>query len=370
MLPKRDYYDVLRVSRDANGGELKRAYHAQAKTCHPDLNQDDPENAAACFREVRRAYEVLSDPARRLVYDTIGDEGLLGEGLAEGAGFAEFHDILNQFGMGDLFGEVFRDRAPSGAAAPTPRRGHDAHMGLTLSFEEAAFGATRTLRVPHHAPCDSCMGDGTLEELSARPCPRCEGKGKISHKQGIFNVSQSCPQCDGAGELDDDVCVCCGGQGSVTTYRALTLRIPAGIDTDARLRVKGEGELGQHGGERGDLLVAIEVEPSPVFEREGSTLRVYSELSFIDAALGCEIRVPTLQGERTLRIPAGTQYGATFTLTGEGLPEQGGAGVGPLVVQLKLITPVLDEAGLELLRKLSSTQPPHRAQSGRDGVTD
>ncbi|QDG54020.1 molecular chaperone DnaJ [Persicimonas caeni] len=335
-MTKRDYYQVLGVSRDASESEIKRAYRKLAMKFHPDRNPDDPD-AEANFKEAAEAYEVLADAEQRQIYDRFGHEGLSGQGGGPGGpGFHDINDIFAEFG--DIFGDMFGfGSGTSGRGGQS--RGADLRYDLELSFEEAAFGTTKTIVIPRHSECAHCEGSGAEPGTEPLSCETCGGQGQVQHTQGFFTLSSTCPQCNGAGELIEEECQDCSGTGVVEEEREVSVKVPAGVGSGTRLRLRGEGETGRAGGERGDLYVFLHVEPSEVFERDGADLHYTAELSFIQAALGCEVEVPTLGEPKRVTFEPGTQYGDTKVLRDEGIQQLGSSRRGNLLVHARLATP-------------------------------
>ena len=337
-MTERDYYEILGVSRDASEGELKKAYRKLAMEYHPDRNPGD-KSAEKRFKEASEAYEVLSDPEKRRLYDQFGHDGLRGAGAGRpgAAGFDNVDDIFSQFG--DIFGDMFGfggQRRRGG-----PRRGADMRYDLELTFEEAAFGTTKTLTIPRHEQCEKCEGSGAEPGTSPTTCPACNGRGQVHHRQGFFTLSSTCPECGGSGEYISDPCSECGGSGQTKVENKVEVQIPAGVNDGTRLRLRQEGENGSRGAPRGDLYVFLHVEPSEVFEREGADLHFKKEVPFVQAALGAEVEVPTLQDEETetVTVKPGTQYGDKKVLKNRGIAKVKGSGRGNLIVHFDVKTP-------------------------------
>jgi molecular chaperone DnaJ len=320
-MTKRDYYEVLGVPRDASVTAIKASYRKLALQYHPDKNPGDVA-AEEKFKEAAEAYSVLCDPDKRARYDRFGHQAVRGAGGAGFGGFdaevfADFSDIL-----GDLFGFGRQQRRRSG---PTP--GADLRYDLTLSFEQAAFGAEPTLRIPRLESCDTCGGSGSAGKSAPEPCTGCGGRGQVRFTQGFFTVARTCPRCNGNGTVIKNPCHECGGRGRVEKERSLQVKIPAGVDEGARLRLAGEGEHGPRGGPAGDLYVVIHVEEHEVFQRHGSDVLAEVVVSWPKAVLGTEIEIDTLHGPARLKVPAGTRQGDTLTLRGKGVPRlDGGTG--------------------------------------------
>ncbi|MBI5781979.1 MAG: molecular chaperone DnaJ [Rhodocyclales bacterium] len=343
-MAQQDYYAILEVSREATAAEIKKAYRRLAMKYHPDRNPGNKE-AEEKFKEIQRAYDVLSDEQKRAAYDRYGHAGV--DGAAAGAGAAGFDDLAEAFSdiFGDLFGGSRRGRSQV-------YRGADLRYQLEITLEEAAHGTTKTIRIPTTETCDTCHGSGARPGTQPRVCPTCGGVGQVRMQQGFFSIQQTCPECHGSGSLIADPCPDCGGAGRVRRQRTLEVKIPAGIDTGMRLRQSGYGEAGINGGPPGDLYVEIRIRPHPIFQREGDDLHCEMPISITTAALGGEIDVPTLDGIAKLRIPPGTQTGKVFRLRGKGIRNVRNQGVGDLLCHVAVETPVnLTERQKELLRE-------------------
>ena len=333
MSSKRDYYEILGVTRTATEVELKQAYRKLAIQYHPDKNPNNHE-AEEKFKEINEAYQVLSSSELRARYDAYGHAGV-GASAGAGAGFEGFgfEDIFSEiFGFGDLFGG--RGNRRSG-----PRRGADLRYDIEISLEEAYSGLKTKIRIPRLESCDTCKGSGAADGSQPVRCNTCNGKGQVVRQQGFFSVSRTCPTCQGKGTTIRDACKSCRGAGRVERNKTLEVKIPAGVDTGSRLRMSGEGEAGEQGGATGDLYVMIHVKQHDTFERHDENLRTTQNISFAQASLGTEIRVPTLNGEESLKIPEGTQNNATFRLRGKGMPILSGRGNGDLFVTVNVVTP-------------------------------
>ncbi len=346
MAAKRDYYEVLGVSRNATQEEIKKAYRQLALKYHPDRNPGNKE-AEEKFKEAAEAYAVLSDPEKRAHYDRFGHAGV-GEQPFTGFSpdiFADFADILGSFfGFEGIFGR----RSSSG-----PQRGADLRTVVRISFEEMASGVEKVLHVPREENCSTCGGTGAAPGSQPVTCRVCGGRGQVRLNQGFFSLVRTCPQCDGSGRVITSPCRECHGSGRVERRREVRFSIPAGVVNGTRLRLVGQGEEGVRGGPPGDLYVQIQVEPHDVFVRQGADIHVEVEVSAFLAALGGEIEVPTLSGTQTVRLPEGSQPGDTVILRGEGLPRVGRGGRGDLVVHLKVVVPKkLSGKQRELLRQL------------------
>jgi molecular chaperone DnaJ len=349
-MSKRDYYEVLSVTREAGEEELKKAYRRLAMKYHPDRAPGD-HTAEEKFKEANEAYEVLTDPQKRAVYDKYGHEGLQ-RGGGGGGGFGDF----GGGGFSDIFGDVFSDIFGGGGRSSGPRRGADLRFVIELSLEQAVFGSAETIRIPTMETCDSCKGHGTATGKKAGECPTCQGAGQVRVKQGFFVLQQSCPHCRGRGVVVTDPCKTCRGGGKVRREKTLEVKIPPGVDTGDRIRLSGEGEPGDRGAAPGDLYVQINVKPHDFFERDGSDLFCTIPISFIDAALGGDKDVPTLQGRETLHIPEGCQSGKQFRLRGKGVKSVRGGPAGDLICTVRVETPVkLSKQQKELLRQFGDT---------------
>lgn len=348
-MSKRDYYEVLGVGRGASESDIKRAYRRLAVQYHPDKNPDDRE-AEEKFKEAAEAYSVLSDAQKRARYDRFGHAGMGGAaGGGFDPGFTNIEDIFDLFGFGDMFG--------GGGRRTTVQRGADLRYDYQITLEEAAEGKDAKIEIPRLETCESCSGKGTAEGTDPETCITCSGSGQTRYQQGFFSVMRTCPNCSGKGQIIKDPCAECRGQGRLEKKKTLELKIPAGVDSGSRLRVGGEGESGVNGGPNGDLYVFISVKAHETFERQGSNLYTSAPISFAQAALGAEIEVKTLDGEETLKVPAGTQTGTVFRIKGEGMPVLGGRGKGDLFVAVTLVTPKsLTKEQRKLLEKLAEVE--------------
>jgi len=324
-MSKRDYYEVLGVSRTATDVEIKAAYRKLAIQFHPDKNPHD-HTAEEKFKEAAEAYSVLSDSQKRAAYDRFGHSGV-GAG-AGGAGFNpgfnNIEDIFDLFGFGDMFGGAGR----GGSTRTSAQRGADLRYDLEITLEEAAAGKEEKLLIPRLEKCDECEGKGTEKGSSPETCITCNGSGQTRYQQGFFSVMRTCPNCGGKGQIIKNPCKNCHGAGRVEKEKTLEVKIPAGVETGSRLRINGEGEAGVNGGQYGDLFVVIHVKEHEIFERQGANLYSAVPVSFAQAALGAEIEVQTLDGEEKLKIPAGTQTGTVFRVKSQGMPVLGGRGRG------------------------------------------
>jgi molecular chaperone DnaJ len=334
MTEKRDYYEVLGVPRDADGETIKKAYRRAALDCHPDRHPGD-RTCEERFKEVSEAYQVLSDPEKRELYDHYGHEGLSGAGYT---GFTGIDDIFEHFD--DIFGEFFgfgRRRGRGRRAAA--RSGRDIRKAVTLTLREAAFGVTKAVHVGRPVRCDDCAGTGAKRGTAPQPCPTCRGRGQVTHSRGAFVLTTTCPDCGGTGVRIAESCARCDGSGQLLEEREIEVSFPSGIADAVSIRILGEGEPGTLGGPPGNLLVTASIEADPVFRREGDDLFVDLSVPFTRAALGATLRVPTLEGETELAVPAGTQPGDTFRLAGLGVPHLRSRGRGDLVVVARVTVP-------------------------------
>ncbi|MDA8124530.1 MAG: molecular chaperone DnaJ [Deltaproteobacteria bacterium] len=347
MASKRDYYEILGVERSASEEEIKKSYRKLAMQYHPDRNPGNRE-AEEAFKEAAEAYEVLSDPQKRDIYRQYGHEGLNGTGYR---GFSGFEDIFSSFG--DIFGDVFgfsssgRSRSRSGA-----RPGADLRYDLQISFMDAALGTSTEINLQKYANCTACGGSGCAPGTSPEICSRCQGRGQVMQSSGFFSISSTCPQCHGQGSLISTPCGECSGLGKVRVERTVQLKIPAGVETGSRLRLRGEGEEGERGGPNGDLYVFIEVEPHEIFERSGTDIACRVPISFVQAALGGTVETPTLAGTEKVKIPRGTQTGKIFRLKGKGIAHLRGYGRGDQIIEVVVTVPTnLTKKQEELLRE-------------------
>ena len=374
---KRDYYETLGVTRDAQADQIKSAYRKAALRWHPDRNPERKQEAEEQFRQATEAYSVLSDPQKRAVYDRYGHAGLSGTGFEPGFNssiFEEFQDIFGDFfGFEDLFGG---GRRRGGRGRARGQRGNDLRYDMALTFEEAAAGVATKIKVPRREVCESCKGTGAKAGTGMVACQTCGGRGQLHYQQGFFAISRTCPACRGQGQMIREACAQCRGQGMIERERTIELRIPAGVDNQTRLRVAGEGEAGSNGGPPGDLYVFLEVKEHPFFERRNADLYCSIPVSIAQAALGAEISVPTLNGEEKLKVPEGTQSGTIFRLKGKGLPNPHGGGRGDLYVNIRIVTPTkLTREQRKLFEQLEQIQkvenkPSERSSSFFDKVKD
>lgn len=347
-MSKRDYYEVLGVSRTASEDELKKAYRRCAMKYHPDRNPGD-KAAEAAFKECKEAYEVLSDGGKRRMYDQHGhaafEHGMGGGNAGPGFGGVDMGDIF-----GDMFGDIF-----GGGARARARRGADVGYVLELDLEEAVAGVEKRIELPTLATCDDCTGSGS-EDGKQHTCTTCHGRGQVRMQRGIFTMQQTCPYCHGRGEVIANPCGTCGGAGRVEEEKVLSVKIPAGVDTGDRIRLAGEGEAGPPGAPPGDLYVEVRVRPHGIFERDGDDLHCEVPIRISQAALGDTVVVPTLGGEAEIRIPAETQTGKVFRLRDKGVTSVRSRRPGDLYCKVVVETPVnLTAAQRELLEQFEAT---------------
>ena len=364
-MAKRDYYDILGVTKGASAEEIKKAYRQKAKELHPDRNQDNPD-AEAQFKEANEAYEVLKDADKKAAYDRFGHaafEGGMGGGGGPRGGAYPGGDFASAFS--DVFDDLFGDFMGRGGAGGRQRatRGSDLRYNLRISLEEAYKGLQKTIKVPTSVTCDVCHGSGSEAGAEPTTCPTCSGMGKVRAQQGFFTVERTCPTCGGLGQIIKNPCKSCAGAGRVQKDRALSVNIPAGVETGTRIRLSGEGEAGLRGGPPGDLYIFIEVKEHPIFQRDGVNLQCRVPVSMTTAVLGGEIDVPNIDGGRArVKVPAGAQSGKQMRLRGKGMPALRGGAVGDMVIELAVETPVnLTSRQKELLRefeKLSENNNP------------
>lgn len=350
---KRDYYEVLGIPRGASSEEIKRAYRRIAFKNHPDRNPGDKE-AEERFKEAAEAYEVLRDSQKRDIYDHYGHEGLSSQGFT---GFAGFDDIFGTFS--DIFDEFFGFRT---RAREVPQAGPDLRYDLTISFEEAAFGTEKEIKIKKAEICDFCGGSALEPGYEPEICPACEGRGQVYHTHGFFRIGTPCPHCQGKGVIVTHPCPKCGGSGRRRVEKGVKIRIPGGVDTGTRLRIQMEGEAGLYGGPPGDLYIVIHVKPHLFFTRKGDSVICEVPISFVQAALGDTIKVPTLKGIEKLKIPPGTQSGKIFRLQDKGIPRIGRYGRGDQIVRIIVDTPTdLTKRQEELLREFAEIEEEKKA---------
>ncbi|CUH45196.1 molecular chaperone DnaJ [Ruegeria atlantica] len=356
-MSKRDYYDVLGVSKGASADEIKKGFRTKAKELHPDRNKDNPDSEAQ-FKEANEAYDVLRDAEKKAAYDRFGHaafENGMGGGGHPGGGFGGQGDFSSAFSdvFDDLFGDFMGGQRGATGGGRRAARGSDLRYNLRVSLEEAFSGLQKTINVPAAVACSACDGSGAEGGVEPTTCPTCSGMGKVRAQQGFFTVERSCPTCSGLGQIIKNPCKSCGGAGRVEKERALSVNIPAGVETGTRIRLAGEGEAGMRGGPPGDLYIFVEVSDHKLFERDSVNLYCRVPVSMAKAALGGSIEVPTIDGGRgRVQIPAGSQSGRQMRLRSKGMPALRGGGVGDMFIELAVETPVnLTSRQKELLRE-------------------
>ena len=360
---KRDYYEVLGVSKGATDDEIKKSYRKLAKQYHPDLNPGD-KAAEARFKEVNEAYEILSDKEKRARYDQFGHAGVdpnFNPGGGFGGGFGGFTD-MGDIDLGDLFGSFFGGGFGGGGSSRRngPQKGETIRTGVAISFEEAAFGCEKEVTVSRTEQCEVCHGTGCAPGTTAEVCPDCHGSGTVRIQRGgggfSFATTTTCPKCRGAGKIIHQPCKTCNGAGSVRRQKKLAVTIPAGIDNGQAVSLRGQGGAGKNGGPAGDLLIAVTVRPHPTFRREGTSVYMDQPVSFVQAALGAELEIPTIDGTVKYTMPEGTQSGTTFRLRGKGIPGLNGRGRGDQYVTVKVQVPTgLSRAQKDALKAFGTT---------------
>lgn len=367
-MAKRDYYEVLGLSKGASAEAIKKAYRTKAKELHPDRNKDDPK-AETQFKEAGEAYDVLKDPEKKAAYDRFGhsafDGGMGGGGGARPGGFGNQGDFASAFS--DVFDDLFGDFMGGGRGAGRQRaaRGVDLRYNLRVTLEEAYSGQQKTISVPTSVACASCDGSGAEGGAEPSTCPTCSGMGKVRAQQGFFTVERTCPTCSGLGQIINNPCKACNGQGRVERERSLSVNIPAGVETGTRIRLAGEGEAGMRGGPSGDLYIFIEVAQHALFEREETNLFCRVPVSMTAAAIGGDIEVPTIDGGRSrVKIPAGSQSGRQMRLRGKGMPALRGGGTGDMFIELAVETPVnLTARQRDLLKEFEALSEDNNPES-------
>ncbi len=337
---KKDYYEILGVAKGADAAEIKKAYRSMALKFHPDrVAEPEKKQAEERFKEISEAYGVLSDPQKRQMYDQYGHSGIdqryTAEDIFKGA---DFSSIFGESGLGDILGGLFGESMMGGGGRSSrARRGRDIQYEVEVTLEEAYSGIKKKIKVPRHEHCTTCNGSGAKPGSKAKTCTSCKGQGQVVMSNGFFRMAQTCSDCGGQGKIITEFCPQCHGQGVVKVTRNIDVNIPAGVDNDTRLRVKGEGEVGAAGS--GDLYLYILVRRHPLYERNGNDLHFQLPVSFVVAALGGELSVSTLSGSVAMKIPAGTQSGRTFRLKGKGMPDLHGAGAGDQYVKVMISVP-------------------------------
>jgi molecular chaperone DnaJ len=363
-MAKRDYYEVLGCARGASAEEIKKAYRVKAKELHPDRNSDNP-HAEAQFKDLNEAYDALKDPDRKAAYDRYGhaafEGGMGGAGRGGMGGQGDFASAFSDV-FEDLFGDFMGGRGAGGGRSRA-QRGSDLRYNLRVTLEEAYTGIQKTINVPASVACTACSGTGAEGGAEPVTCPTCAGMGKVRAQQGFFTVERTCPACSGMGQIVKNPCRSCGGAGRIEKERALSVNIPAGVETGTRIRLAGEGEAGMRSGPTGDLYIFIEVREHPLFQRDGINLFCRVPVSMITAALGGDIEVPSIDGGRArVKVPAGSQNGKQMRLRSKGMPALRGGGHGDMMIEMAVETPVNLTARqrelLEEFEKLSENNNP------------
>ena len=355
-MSKRDYYDILEVSRNASAGELKKAFKKKAMKYHPDRNPDNPE-AAKKFKEAAEAYDVLSDSQKKSAYDQFGHSGVEGMG-----GGPNFNDININDIFGDIFGDVFGTRSQS----RRQRRGSDLQYNLDLSLKEAVLGTTKKIKIPSHKTCQDCNGNGAAKGSSPVNCPNCNGAGQVRMQQGFFSVQQTCSPCSGTGQVIKDKCRTCRGVGAVKENKTLSVNIPSGVDNGDKVRLSGEGEW-MKGSKSGDLYVAIRVTNNYLFERDGRDLYIETPIPFETSVIGGSIKIPTLENTISLKIPPNTQTGKVFRIKGKGASIVRDRRRGDILCRVVVETPSnLDKKQIKLLDEFTKSLNQSKNYPGTD----
>ena len=371
-MAKRDYYEVLGTKKGASAEELKKAYRQKAKELHPDRNSDNPQ-AEAQFKEINEAYEVLKDDQKKAAYDRFGHaafEGGMAGGARPGQGSGQQGDFASAFSdvFEDLFGDFMGGRGGGGGGGGRSRaqRGSDLRYNLRITLEEAFSGVQKTISVPTSVACEVCSGSGAEGGAEPVTCPTCNGMGKVRAQQGFFTVERTCPACNGMGQIIKNPCRTCGGQGRTQKERTLSVNIPQGVETGTRIRLAGEGEAGLRGGPQGDLYIFIEVKEHALFQRDGVHLFCRVPVPMPTAALGGEVEVPTIDGGKVrVKVPTGAQTGKQMRLRMKGMPALRGGGIGDMVIELAVETPVnLTARQRDLLREFEALSEENNPESG------
>ena len=351
MATKEDFYKLLNIDKNASDAEIKKSYRSLAMKYHPDRNADNPEAAEVKFKQIKEAYEVLSDPKKRSAYDQFGHAGIDPSMGGRPGGFGGSEGFSDVFG--DVFGDIFGGGRQQRSSA---QRGSDLRYNLDLTLEEAVAGTETKIRIPVLVSCKVCTGTGAKKGSEPVICTTCHGHGQVRMQQGFFSVQQTCPTCRGTGKQIKDPCNSCHGEGRVQDTKTLSAKIPAGVDTGDRIRLSGEGEAGERGGPSGDLYIEVRVKDHAIFTRDGANLYCEVPISFATACLGDAIQVPTLNGEVKLTIPPETQTGKSFRLRGKGVKQVRGGAIGDLICKVKIETPVqLTKDQKALIEKLDES---------------
>lgn len=353
-MAKKDYYEILGVNKSADEREIKKAYKRLAMKYHPDKNQDNKTEAEAKFKEVKEAYEVLTDPQKKAAYDQYGHAA-----FEQGTGAGGFGGFQSGADFGDAFGDIFSEFFGGGrgrSRAQAEARGNDLQYNITLTLEEAAAGVSKEIKVPTAVVCDVCHGKGAENASDVKTCDTCHGSGVVQMRQGFFAVQQECPTCHGTGKIIKNPCKKCHGDGRIQKTKTLSVTIPAGVDTGNRIRLSGEGEAGRNGASAGDLFVQVQVRKHDIFERDGINLHCEIPINIALASLGGNVEVPTLNGKVSLTIPAETQTGKVFRLKGKGVISLRGGTMGDLYCHVIVETPVnLTSKQKELLKEFGES---------------
>lgn len=354
MSTQRDYYEILGVSRNATIDEIKSAYRKLAMKYHPDRNRNDP-SAEEKFKEITEAYEVLSDPEKRAIYDKYGKAGLNGAGFgSQGFGYKAYTDFSDIFGdFTDIFEEIF-GHSFRFSGGEYNKRGSDLRYNLEIDLEDAALGKEITIEIPRNETCDECGGSGAKKGTRPQICPLCQGSGRVRTMQGFFSITSTCPQCKGTGKIIREYCPKCNGEGVVQRKRKINVKIPPGVENGSKIRMKGEGEAGPNGGPPGDLYIVTYIKKHPIFERQGDDLVIKVSIPITLAILGGEIEVPLIDGKKVkLKIPAGTQSNQIFRIRGKGMPIMGTSNRGDQLVIVDIQVPQrLSNRAKELIKEL------------------
>ncbi len=356
---KRDYYEILGISKNASEAEIKKAFRKLARKFHPDVNPGD-KTAEQKFKEINEAYEILSDAKKKQQYDQFGhaafDQGF-GQGTGPGQGFEGFTggpESFGQRGFEDIFGNIFGERARQRG----PRKGEDTTYTVEVDLEDAIFGKTMQIDLQRDVTCSTCGGSGAQPGTSRRTCPTCKGSGSVSRGGGFMQFAQPCPTCHGEGTINPNPCLVCGGHGIIPKSERINVKIPPGVDNGSKVRMAGLGGPGEKGGPAGDVYIITKVRSHPYFERKGDNLYSEAAVTVKEAALGEKIEIPTVDGMVSLTVPPGVQTGQQLKLRGKGVPHLGGGGVGDHYVTIKIVTPMgLSDRGKELLRELDRLNP-------------
>jgi molecular chaperone DnaJ len=346
-MPQRDFYEILGVDKSADKKQIKKAYKRLAMKHHPDRNADNKAAAEEKFKEIQKAYAILADEQKRQAYDQFGHAGVSGN--AGAGGFGGGSQSGGGGGFGDIFGDIF-----GGGQQQADNRGSDLRYDLEINLKDAAEGTTVKIRIPKNEKCETCSGTGAKPGSSINTCMTCRGAGQVQMQQGFFAVQRPCPTCSGTGQKIEKPCIPCRGQGLVRKQKTLSVKIPAGVDTGNRIRLSGEGEAGARGGQSGDLYVEVHVKSHEIFQRDGNDLYCEVPIDFATATLGGSIEVPTLNSKLKLKIPSGTQTSKQFRLKGKGITAIRHGGIGDLICQVKIETPVnLSNKQKKLLEEFS-----------------